>query len=268
MPPEIAEAVKNSTSQGETLVERERRMADISNRSVEGKLTGYDCPKCLNRGFFYRVRDNGERYNEACECMEIRRNMRYMRESGLSDIAERYTFDNWVSRLAWQDAVVKMAREYAAGPSGWFYLAGNPGTGKTHLCTAICGELMRKGYRTRYMLWRDVSVRAKAVVNDEEAYQELVVPLKKVRVLYIDDLFKTGKGAEPTTGDVNLAFEILNARYNDERMITILSSERTINDILSIDEGVGSRIFQRSKNNYADLTGKENWRLREANNDH
>lgn len=112
------------------------------------------------------------------------------------------------------------------------------------------------------MLWRDVSTQAKAVVNDEAEYRRIVTPLKRVKVLYIDDLFKTGKGQNPTTGDVNLAFEILNARYNDTSKITLLSSELTMPLILNIDEAVGSRIYERSKHWYFDLTGKQNWRLR------
>lgn len=115
---------------------------------------------------------------------------------------------------------------------------------------------------TRYMLWRDVSVQAKAVVNDEEAYSKIVEPLKRVTVLYIDDLFKTGRGQAPTVGDVNLAFEILNARYNDSRKITIISTELPMEELLNIDEAVGGRIYERSKGNYLDFCGRENWRLR------
>ena len=129
---------------------------------------------------------------------------------------------------------------------------------------------MKQGLETRYMLWRDVSVRAKAVVNDEEAYQNVVNPLKKVPVLYIDDFLKTGKTrdrsgrrvlTDPTVGDVNLAFEIVNARYNDSRLLTIFSSELSIQDILDIDEALGSRIIQRSKGRIFNLSDKTNWRL-------
>ena len=120
---------------------------------------------------------------------------------------------------------------------------------------------MKKGLETRYALWRDMSVQAKALVNDREKYQKLVDPLKRVRCLYIDDLFKTGKGQVPTTGDVNLAFEILNIRYNDSRKITIISTELDIEQILSVDEAVGSRIYERSKRFYLCFNGKKNWRL-------
>ena len=260
MPPEIAAAIQNSMSQGESWIDRERRHAEEMNKEP-GSLTGYDCPECLNRGFFWRVRDNGERYCEECSCMITRRNVRYLRESGLAELIGRYTFEAWQCREKWQQQVLDMAREYAANPAGWFFLAGRPGTGKTHICTAICGELMKRGYQTRYLLWRDFSVKAKSVVNDDAQYEALIKPLKAVRVLYVDDLFKTGKGQEPTAGDVNLAFELLNSRYNDEKKLTVISSELTANRLLEIDEGVGSRIYQRARANYADLSSKQNFRL-------
>ena len=72
------------------------------------------------------------------------------------------------------------------------------------------------------------------------------------QVLYIDDLFKIGKGQDgrkqrPTSADVNLAFEILNYRYNKPTCITIISSELYAEDILDIDEAIGSRIYERAK---------------------
>jgi len=260
MPPEIAAKLRNSMSAGVNSIDFERRKADALNKEP-GTLTGYDCPLCLNRGFMWRVRDSGERYTEECTCMPTRRNIRYLRESGLESLIKRYTFDAWQSRETWQARLLRMAREYAENPTGWFYLAGRPGTGKTHLCTAICGELMNRGFQARYLLWRDFSVKAKSLVNDEEQYQALMKPLKSVRVLYVDDLFKTGKGQEPTAGDVNLAFELLNARYNDERKLTLISSELNANRLLEIDEGIGSRIVQRAGENYADLSGRQNFRL-------
>ena len=244
------------------LIDLERMKANSLNR-VQGKLDGYDCPECMNRGYFHRVDEQGRRYLEECKCMVIRRNRDRIRRSGLSDMLSRYTLDSWKVKEPWQKKAADLVRRYAAAPSGWVLMAGPPGTGKTHLCTALCGMIMEHGVDTRYMLWRDVSVRAKAVVNDEESYNRLIDPLKKVRCLYIDDLFKTGKGQEPTTGDVNLAFELLNSRYNDSKKLTIISTERDVEEMLSIDEAVGSRIYERSKDFYLPLAGKKNWRLTE-----
>lgn len=240
--------------------ERQQFIADSANREA-GSLEGYDCPHCLNRGFYHRVGQDGKIYTEDCSCMEIRKNKRIMEKSGLSDMVTRYTFDNWKEREQWHKKAAEMAHKYAQERRGWFVMAGTVGAGKTHLCTALCGELMDNGVPVRYVLWRDLVTRAKAVVNDDAEYQRIVTPLKKVKCLYIDDMFKTGKGEAPTVGDVNLAFEIINHRYNDVGKMTIISSERTVEQILGIDEAVGSRIYERSKEFYLPLHGKKNWRL-------
>lgn len=243
-----------------TPIELARWRADKCNQDP-GMLTGYDCPDCLNRGYFHRVDDQGRSYLEECRCMVTRRNRERIEKSGLSDLLERYTLDTWEERELWQKKARQLVERYAENPTGWLLASGRPGTGKTHLCTSLCGMLMDHGVDARYMLWRDVSVRAKALANDEAEYQRLVDPLKRVRCLYIDDLFKTGKGQQPTTGDVNLAFEILNSRYNDASKITIISTERDVEELLAIDEGVGSRIYERSREYYLALEGKKNWRL-------
>lgn len=224
-------------------------------------MEGYDCKECLNRGYFHRVDEHGKIRTVDCRCMEIRKNKRILEKSGLSDMLSRYTFANWQEREPWHTKAKGIALRYAEERRGWFVMAGSVGAGKTHLCTALCGELMDGGVPVRYALWRDLATRAKAVVNDDAEYQKIVAPLKKVKCLYIDDLFKTGKGEAPTVGDVNLAFEIINHRYNDSGKMTIISTERTVEQIISIDAAVGSRIYERAKEFYLPLSGKKNWRL-------
>jgi len=102
------------------------------------------------------------------------------------------------------------------------------------------------------MLWRDEIARIKALVNDAEQYGAMMQEIKNADVLYIDDLFKTGKDdfgkvKQPTPADINAAFEIINFRYNDPRKITIISSERTISDLNEIDEAIAGRIAEKSK---------------------
>lgn len=254
----------DTTSEALTLIESSKIRANTLNR-VPGELNltdGIDCHTCLNKGYIADVDEQGKFITRDCQCMARRRSLNRIKRSGLSDLLKNYTLDTWIERETWQKSLSNMVRKYVEDPSGWFFLAGRPGTGKTHLCTALCGLLLDKGFDTRYVLWRDLSVQAKAVVNDDEEYQKIVEPLKRVKVLYLDDFFKTGKGQTPTTGDVNLAFEILNNRYINENLITIISSEWTASQIIDIDEAVGSRIYERSKGNYADLSNRENWRLR------
>ena len=70
--------------------------------------------------------------------------------------------------------------------------------------------------------------------------------------------------------DINIAFEILNARYNNPNLITILSSEKLLREIMGIDEAIGSRIFQRAGTYVLELNRnqKMNMRLRERNQNH
>ena len=236
-------------------------IAELSNKQPGTLTAGLNCPACKNRGYFHRVDEDGRRYTEECSCMVKRRSAERLQRSGLSDMVSRYTLENWKTPEPWQVKARDIALRYAEERTGWFVMTGTVGGGKTHLCTAVCGLLLERGLDVRYMMWREVSVRVKAVVNDECAYRQLVEPLKRAKVLYIDDLFKTG-GSQPTTGDINLAFELLNARYNDSALLTIISTEHSISNLMTIDEAVGSRIYERSKGYNLNLTGKQNWRLR------
>jgi DNA replication protein DnaC len=86
--------------------------------------------------------------------------------------------------------------------------------------------------------------------------------MKQVDVLYWDDLFKHPK--EPTSFEIDLAFEVLNYRYLNLKP-TIISSERTPNELLAIDEALGSRILERSKGHLAVIQGIEcNYRLKDV----
>lgn len=190
-----------------------------------------------------------------------RRNLERLEKSGLKDMTRRYTFKTWQQTGPEQVAAYQTATAFCQNPSGWLVVSGRPGTGKTHLCTAVCVEMMRNSLSVRYVMWRDFVVQAKAALNDGEEYDRLLGPLKKEKVLYLDDFFKTGKGTDPTTADVNLAFELLNYRYNDSKLITIISTEYSLERMMEIDEAVGSRIYERSKRFYLPMQ-RENWRTK------
>lgn len=244
---EMIEAPKSDTATTFDFESRMRQQADIYNRST-GNLQGYDCPKCKNRGYFASIVD-GYEVMTPCECMEHRKTLRMIAKSGLKDAINKLTFNSFNAVADWQIRIKTMAIDYVnSHERKWFYIGGQVGCGKTHICTAIVNELFKQGFAGRYMLWRDEAVKLKSNVNDSAEYQKLISPLKTVDVLYIDDFFKTEKGKSPTQADVNVAFEILNYRYNSEDLITIISSERTIENLIDIDEAVGSRIYERTRN--------------------
>lgn len=264
MPLEVAEKVKSGSLIPLSSEEYEEQRIAWEN-ATPGNLPGEHCPICLNKGYVRKKTIDGAVSIE-CRCMPKRRSLRMMKKSGLGDMLERYTFDTYQTTENWQQTVKQKAMDYVKDHDGkWFVAAGSVGSGKTHICTAICGGLIGDGLEVRYMLWRDHSVKIKAVVNDSEAYSEMVEPLKRVPVLYIDDFLKSAKdeGGKQriTPGDINLAFELINYRYNDKNLITIISTEKMIDDIIGIDEAIGSRIYERSKGYRLELTGDKNWRM-------
>lgn len=217
-------------------------------------LGGYNCEKCGNTGTITRE-ENGYLYSAECDCMKIRRSMRRIRNSGMTDMLVRYTFDNY-QETEDNKEIKSLARKFI-GDSGWWYIAGQSGSGKTHICTAICSEIIKSGVEVYYMSWRDESVNLKASVNDAEYYNSRMKKLKTVSVLYIDDFLKAGD----TDADIRLAFEILNARYNDRKLRTIISSERDISELFERDEALAGRIYERAKGYIVD-SPKQNWRMR------
>lgn len=227
-----------------------------------GSLPGEHCPECNDRGYIFERR-NGELVSVDCKCMEKRRSLERIKRSGLADLLDKYTFQAYRTPERWQKEAKQKAINFLNDHGGkWFIASGNPGSGKTHLCTAICGELMASGMGCRYFLWRDDGARIKAAVTDSEEYSRLIGPLKRAKVLYIDDFWKSPHG-KITDGDINLAFELLNTRYNQRGMVTIISTELSLEQILDIDEAIGSRLYERSKGYYVRINGAgKNWRLK------
>ena len=236
----------------------QQRLRDYND--LEGELSGHDCSACKNRGYMHAIRGD-EIVALDCVCMAKRRAIRQMERNGLKAMWERFTFADYQAEAKWQKAALERVQCFAASPSeGWLFIGGRVGAGKSHLCIAACGEIINAGTEVRYMLWRDDARKLKATVNEPE-YDDEIRRLKIVPVLYIDDFFKAG-GQVISDADVNLAFEILNHRYSTGKT-TIISSELSVEDIISVDEAVGSRIFEKSRENYLFFGEKtENWRLR------
>ena len=123
-----------------------------------------------------------------------------------------------------------------------------------------------------YMLWRDDIERIKGFAKDDpEQRMAMMDRFKNAEVLYIDDLFKTGKDGRgqvqmPTSADINAAFEILNYRALNPDLLTIVSSEWTEDDLLDIDEATGGRIFEKTGANGFSIAKdrRKNYRTRKT----
>ncbi len=176
-----------------------------------------------------------------CRCVEKARCRKRLRDSGLSCLAARCTFDSFKTAKPWQQGVKKIAQDYLKDARRLsFFIFGQTGCGKTHLCTAICNEIIERGGSLRYFQWVRDGTRLKQILCDDGDYEKEIQQLISTRYLYIDDLFKQ----ELTAADIRLAYEILNGRYNAGRP-TIISSERSLDYITAAKDGDGEAIAGR-----------------------
>lgn len=212
---------------------------------------GLNCSICKNKGYVVYGKNKygeDELVQRPCVCEKSRKSIRNLKASGLENVIDDYRFDNYITTQPWQESVLEKAKKFVKDDgNSWFFIGGQSGAGKTHLCSAIAIELLRRGVEVKYMLWKSESRKIK---NDNFEGGNLIEYYKNVEVLYIDDLFKVGKsfGEEiqrPTAGDINIAFEIINSRVAQKKK-TIISSESTLLDLFDVDEAVAGRIKQMS----------------------
>lgn len=225
---------------------------DNYNKTAVASKDGIDCPECLNRGYISVIKDDVIVQRE-CQCMITRRGFLKMEAAGFGKIAEKYTFDRYVTREEWQKRAKEKAMKYVReNPDKWLFFGGQSGCGKTHLCTAVCMELMNQRHDVLYVLWRDLVHYMEQNRFKGENYNAKIWELQDIEVLYIDDFLKTtckdqyGK-LKPSEMELNTAYEIVNSRIISGKK-TIISSELHINDISVLDEATGGRISEASEN--------------------
>ena len=246
--------------------EYQQQRIDWFNQSV-GNLNeadGYNCDECKNKGFIARLDENGYEVHRACKCQKVRATLKRARRSGLGEVITEFTFNKYQDIEEWQTKVKNTAQAFCKDDKAkWFYIGGQVGAGKTHICTAIAAHYIKAGQEVKYMLWCEESKNLKALVNDVRYSTEIDL-YKTVDVLYIDDFLKVQNGENPTPADIKLAFEIINHRLLDNDKITIISSEKMLDELMEYDEATMSRIYQKT-GSYKLNIGKDrnkNYRLR------
>lgn len=200
------------------------------------------CDQCRN-GYITR-QENGMLISRKCGCMGTAYSRHLLEVCGLDKLAERCTFDTYIPEEEWQRVVKEKAMEYAAGwKKNSFFISGQSGSGKTHICTAICNIAMQEGANIRYLRWVEGGTRLKGLVSDAEEYKREMDDLAGCDLLYIDDLFKT----DTSGADLRLAYELINSRYVSGKPL-IISTERSLPYIGGLKgkdgEAISGRIFE------------------------
>lgn len=245
---------------------------DGSGNVVHGD--GIDCPKCMNRGSTMVVIFDGKSMPSVqyriCECVRQRGYTKRLNDSGLARAAKKYRFDNFEASEPWQTFMLDKARKYVdegAAEGKWLYIGGQSGAGKSHLCTAVANELLKRDV-LQYVVWPQTARYIKGLVTDSERYDAEIMALQKVPFLFIDDFCKpvfsaNGMEAVATAADVRLAYDVLNYRYLME-MPTIISSEWFSAELARIDEATAGRIAEACGEYKVDIMrdAKRNHRLK------
>jgi DNA replication protein DnaC len=234
----------------------EKMIMERATKSLQNLAQEYQCSKCHDSGWLDFYDEDGNRFAQKCSCRLAREAEERLKASGLADAVREQTFDAFKTDTAMQEHMKRIAQEYLTSlferwdepRRPWLYVGGNPGAGKTHICTAVCGEILRHNISVRYMQWLDDSKKLKYAVN-EENFSDAVEDFVNPSVLYIDDLLKQKYADNPvfTEADVKIAFTILNARYLMNKPTIISSEWDLIDQLLPADEGVFSRVYERSK---------------------
>ena len=168
---------------------------------------------------------------------------RELRLSGLDAEIDNHTLEAYEASEQWQKVIKSKAIEFINNPEGWFFIGGQVGSGKSHICDAIAISIMRQGKSLKHMIWIDEVNRLKYHMEDNHLDMERYI---EADVLYIDDLFKKGNSVTPSNIELELAYQILDARYR-QRKVTIISTEKTLREILGYDQAIHRRIVEMSQ---------------------
>lgn len=218
------------------------KRAKMFNASRVKPTYGIDCSICGNKGMIqYVLEQNGSFYEQCqqCACVDQRLAIKRMKKSGLENAIEE--LEEYECKYDWQKIIKGKADKFINQDSArCFFIGGQSGAGKTHISTIIAKELMMQGNALLYHKWTEL-VRQLNDYDNPNA-DELFKQVTKVKVLYLDDVFKPSGGTQYSKGEIRATFEIIDRRYVNKDCITIISSELTSDKINRIDMATYRRI--------------------------
>ena len=172
-----------------------------------------------------------------------------IRDSGLGTrLSEAMSFDSFMVKGAAGATAAQRrslaeahaaAKVFAEAPSGWLYLAGPTGVGKTHLAAAIVGESITQGRDVLYRFVPDLldDLRRSYGPAGGKSFDHTFSQVRDVDVLVLDDL-----GAEASTAWAEEKLYQLIVHRHDLMLPTVFTSRTALE---TIGESSESRITSR-----------------------
>ena len=258
--------IKNHKIIKNTFTDEELLTWAFEENKAEGNLNYFDCKECLNKGYISFI-DYEKRIviRKECQCIKIRK----ARENQLKffeiyPILKNYSFDNFLTLYNYQKEIKLKSMNFLNNyKNHWFFIGGQYGSGKSHICMAIANELIKKFKSnenfTLFKYLEDLR-EIKTFTNDLRQI-EILNKYKYATVLYIDDFLKV----DLTIADLKIIYEILNYRYS-KKLITLFSSEKLFSELIDLDEAIHSRIFELAEDFILDISRDKNRNFRYMKN--
>ena len=207
-----------------TLQERRRELIKSLGHPEDYDSLHYTCPDCADSGYIDGFK--------MCSCLRSLIIKGRIESSAMGKLIEKQSFDNFDLKVyAYDERVLERMTAILAKAKSYvrdfdkkrknLLLIGNTGTGKTHISTAIAGELIRRGYDVIYDSAQNIisdfeADRFRSGYGREESRSEKYL---SCTLLIIDDL-----GTEFSNAfTVSTLYNLLNARQNAE-LPTIIST--------------------------------------------
>ena len=226
------------------------------------EVNKYECDKCRDLGYvFVKTKEKSEAA-KPCECLQKRRTSQILEKCGLSESFKKKTFATYSCKSQNQVRAKHKALIYCdqfEKERKSIILSGKSGAGKTHLGIAIMLKLVNQNENCKYIEYHDMMISLKQSVMDDINHMRELEKLLNPKVLFIDDFLK----GNITPTDLNYIYRIINTRYITNKPV-IISTEKTMEEILNWDEAVGSRLIEMAGENIICFDkDSENHRLKE-----
>lgn len=192
----------------------------------------------------YDWTEDKDKLFKECQCAITKKFKLMMLRSGLDDVIDLRIGDYKIKHK-WQKEIKEKLIKFAKQPTRSFLVSGQTGSGKTMAMNILFKNLVGKyGRQGHYLEWETF------MTQSNNNYREIDLKdydyISKIPILYIDDFLKCPNNDTSSIGtnEVRFARNVINQRYKNDKLITLISTELTEKQLESIDGSLHGRIVE------------------------